>query len=111
MIRLFACLTTALALAACASGMTPEFDPVKARLLAELENQVAVGKPGAKVCRLFQVGISEHNLVKGAVSAVQSGELTVIVEDPGRFPLNVEGKLLEKGSTLHGPSNQWAPCT
>ena len=88
----------------------PAFDPQFARTVTETATQAAVAKPGAKVCRTMQVGISERDWIRGVVAEVGNARIGVRIDDPGRFPHVLEGVSVARGTLVHDRPAAWIPC-
>ncbi len=103
----------AIMLGACAtSGRAPgpAFDPQVASALNTTATEAAVAKPGAKVCRQMQVGIAERDWIRGVVSAIGDRKITVTIEDAGRFPHELNGTAVVRGTTVSDVASAWIPC-
>jgi hypothetical protein len=81
-----------------------------AQARAKTETLAAVGKPGAKVCRVLPVGIAVRDLIRGEVMAVNADRVVVRVDDPGRHPHLYEGRQLVQGMTVQSTAMEWTPC-
>ena len=88
----------------------PAFDPQFARALNATATEAAVAKPGARVCRQMQVGIAERDWIRGVVSATGDGKVTVTIEDAGRFPHELNGTAVLRGTTVSDAASAWTPC-
>jgi len=86
------------------------FDPQFARALNATATEAAVAKPGAKVCRQMQVGIAERDWIRGVVSQIGDGKVTVRIDDAGRFPHELNGTTLKRGATVSDTATAWTPC-
>ena len=82
-----------------------------AREISASAHDVAVSKPGTKVCRKFPVGISENNLIQGVVTESGGNRLNIRVVSAGRFPMQVGSIDVKPGAILTDHSESWAPCT
>ncbi len=101
----------ALALAGCAGAPQERaFDPKLAEKVDTAASQAAVAKPGTRVCRWVQLGISERDLVSGVVQHADGNNLRVRIDDPGRFPKSLNGHPVGKGELLTDAANAWTPC-
>jgi len=110
--RLF-CVVLLAAFAGCASQTAkPEaaFDAKLASNVSTIAAQAAVAKPGAKVCRWVQLGISERDLVRGVVQQEDGQALRVRIEDPGRFKNSLNGTQLARGAQVLDKAVDWTPC-
>ena len=92
------------------SAAVPAFDPQFARALNESATEAAVAKPGARVCRQMQVGIAERDWIRGVVSQIGDGKVTVRIDDAGRFPHELNGTTLKRGATVSDTATAWTPC-
>jgi hypothetical protein len=81
-----------------------------ARARAKTETLAAVGKPGAKVCRVLLVGFAVRDLIRGEVMTVDVDRVAVRIDDPGRQPHMIDGRLLVKGMTTESAAAEWTPC-
>ena len=81
-----------------------------ARARAKTEILAAVAKPGAKVCRALAVGIAVRDWIRGEVTAVDAEHIAVLIDDPGREPHEIGGRLLAKGMTIRSTAIEWVPC-
>jgi hypothetical protein len=102
-----------LALTACGtSGVAtaPAFDPQLARAVHESATHAAVARPGARVCRQMQVGISERDWVRGVVEEADAGNIRVRIDDPGRFAHTINGVSATRGALVHDRSTAWLLC-
>jgi len=81
-----------------------------ARARANTEALAAVGKPGAKVCRVLRVGIAVRDWIRGEVTAVDRDRIVVRIDDPGRQPHVLDGQPLVKGMTIRSAATEWTPC-
>jgi len=115
-VKLRAALVEGLAaamLAACSAGYQVPgraFDPEFARVLNESATEAAVAKPGARVCRQMQVGIAERDWIRGVVSQIGDGKVTVKIDDAGRFPHELNGTTLKRGAIVSDTATAWTPC-
>lgn len=101
----------ALAITACASAPADRaFDPQLAGNVNDAATQAAVAKPGTKVCRPVQLGISEKDWISGVVQQADGKTLRVRIDDPGRFPKSLNGQLVSKGESLTDAAAAWTPC-
>ncbi len=82
-----------------------------ARERARGELAAAVGKPGAKVCRVMTVGISTQDWVRGTVMAVEADQIAVRIDDPGRFSHTFNGTTIVRGTVLRDAPAAWMPCS
>jgi hypothetical protein len=81
-----------------------------ARARMEKERQVAVAKPGAKVCRKVAVGISESEWIRGVVVEVADTTIGVRIEDPGQLAATLNGAPVTRGRIVRESVAQWVPC-
>lgn len=86
------------------------FDPKFASTLNKTAHEAASARPGAKLCRNVQVGISEHDWIRGVVQDVQGDAIGVRVEDAGRHPKSLNGTMLAKGAVIRDSASAWTPC-
>ena len=101
------------AVAACGTSepvRAPAFDPQFARAVTETATKAAVAKPGAKVCRTMQVGIAERDWIRGVVSEISDGKVTVRIDDAGRFPHELNGTAVVRGALVWDAPAVWTPC-
>ena len=82
-----------------------------ARAAAQIATRVAVSKVGAQVCKQFKTGISEIELLRGTVSALDSDRILVRVDVPGRFPSTLNGILVARGAQIWDLALDWIPCS
>lgn len=59
----------------------------------------------------MQVGISEHDLVRGTVVGAGPVELTIRIVSGGRFPHYVNGTEVKPGAVVSDLPTNWVPCT
>lgn len=103
----------AIMLAACGTiGPVPgrAFEPEFARALNATATEAAVAKPGVTVCRQMQVGIAERDWIRGVVSQIHDGKVTVRIDDAGRFPHELNGITLKRGAIVSDTATAWTPC-
>jgi hypothetical protein len=81
-----------------------------ARARHEAEVEASMAGAGGKVCRYIPIGISEQDLVIGTILESKAGELTVRIDDPGRFPNTLNGTRLASGVVLHDAVAAWTAC-
>ena len=100
------------AISGCATGAKQEaFDPRLAGQVTTSAAEAAVGKPGAKICRWVQIGISEKDLIRGVVQQQESAQsVRVRIEDPGRFTNSLNGTPLVRGALVLDKAIAWTPC-
>lgn len=88
----------------------PATPAMMARVRANAERRVAVGKPGTRVCRDFLVGTVTRDRVRGTVASVKADLLAIQIDDPGHFPHIVGDAKLAKGVTISDNIMAWTPC-
>ena len=88
----------------------PATPAMMARVRANAERRVAVGKQGARVCRDFLVGTVTRDRVRGTVTSVETDRIAVRIDDPGHFPHAVGDTKVAKGATIRDELMSWAPC-
>jgi hypothetical protein len=81
-----------------------------ARARAEKENEAALARPGARVCKRVKLGISEEQLVFGEVIGRTLSEIDIRIDSPGRFPVTLNGVALTPGSVVRDSLREWTPC-
>ncbi len=74
------------------------------------EAEASSGRPGAYVCRKMKVGISEVDWIKGTVRQVMGEKIEVQVDDPGRYPHQVNGAQISEGTIVRDEEVNWIPC-
>jgi hypothetical protein len=102
-------LCAALLAAACAPR-APQGDAEAARLFAENSSLAAVAKPGARVCRRVQTGISEADIVRGVVVEAHAPKIAVRVETVGRLPQAIGTIALVPKAVVWDDAAAWTPC-
>ncbi len=80
-----------------------------ARARQDKELEVAT-RPGVKVCRQMSVGIAERDLIRGVVVGTTAGEVSVRIEEPGRFEHVLNGIKVQRGSVVSDAVENWVPC-
>ena len=75
-----------------------------------LQALAAVGLPGSFVCRKLQVGISEHDWIRGYVVDATDEKLRVRITDAGQFPHQFDGTDLVAGAVIESTIENWVPC-
>ena len=81
-----------------------------ARARAYAEAAAAVGKPGARVCRDMTVGIATRDRVRGTVMAVEADQISVRIDDAGRFQHTIANRAIGKGDIVRDAVRSWIPC-
>ncbi len=81
-----------------------------ARARASAEFAAAVGRPGARVCRVMTVGITTQDWVRGRVTAVEADRIAVRIDDPGRFSHTLNGIAVVRDAVLWDAATAWIPC-
>jgi hypothetical protein len=89
---------------------SPQGDAEAARLFAENSSLAAVAKPGARVCRRMQTGISETNIVRGVVVEARAPKIAVRVETAGRLPQTIGTVTLVPKAVVWDDAAAWTPC-
>ena len=87
--------------------------PTKAmidRARIEAERVVAIGKPGAKVCRQMTVGIATRDWVRGTVLTLDASGVSVRIDDAGKFEHMIGNKVIRKGDVISDAPRSWIPC-
>src|SRR5439155_17093103 len=103
-------------IAATLSGLVQAGEPAAenerelALALHESAMRAALAKPGATVCRQFQVGIAERDWIRGEVVEVQGHLVAVRIAHPGRFPHILNGISVVPGTVLWAVPAAWTPC-
>jgi hypothetical protein len=82
-----------------------------AQARARMENRVAVSVPGTRVCRELTVGIGQPDWIRGVVIRAEGDELSIRINDPGRFSQAINGVALVKDVVIRDVSGQWTPCS
>ena len=77
---------------------------------AEKEAEVAIAKPGVKVCRKLTVGIAVEDWIRGVVVEAAGGRVGVRIDDPGRIQQTLNGKPLTRGEVVWDAVSDWTPC-
>ncbi len=77
---------------------------------AEKEAEVAIAKPGVKVCRRLTVGIGVEDWIQGVVIDAGAGRVGVRIDDPGRIQQSWNGKPLVRGEVVWDAVTAWTPC-
>lgn len=85
-------------------------EQARARARAEKEIQLAVAKPGTRVCRKFTVGIAEIDWIRGVVVEADSSHLCIKIDDPGLFAHTLNGSEIIRGSMVWDAVLVWTPC-
>jgi hypothetical protein len=80
----------------------------RARAYAELT--AAVGRPGAQVCREMTVGIGTKDWIRGFVTNLQEGVISVRVDDAGQFQHMIGNRTVKKGDEVQEPLHLWTLC-
>ena len=80
------------------------------RARVEAERTVAVGKPGARVCRQMTVGTVTRDWIRGTVVALASGTLSVRIDDAGKYEHVIGNKVVVKGDVIADAPRFWTPC-
>lgn len=101
---------TLLALIVLAGCRTPVEPAVLDGRTQAREQRAAVMQPGARVCRRVPVGSAEHDWLRGTVVSVGSEQVTVRIDDPGRFAHQIDGVPVALGVTLLSAPVAWTPC-
>lgn len=65
---------------------------------------------GAYVCKQYAMGIAETNWVKGTVIEARKDSIRVKIDDPGNFPMSVNGSNVTKGALIWDKDMGWVPC-
>ena len=103
-----------LCISGCASGPEPapvlRHDPEFARNLADLAHRAALAKPGARVCRLMSVGLSERDWISGVVVEPGGAEVVIRIQNPGRLLNSIDGKVIVSGVLVRDRPSRWTPC-
>ena len=85
-----------------------------ARMLARArmakEAEVALTRPGIRVCRQLTAGISEREWVRGVVTGETAGQLEIRIEDAGRLSHTLNGVDLRIGVVIRDSTSGWTPC-
>jgi len=81
-----------------------------ARARAQGEVAAAVRRPGVRVCREMTVGIGTRDRVRGTVTQVEPGHLTIRIDDPGRFQHVIAASEIKKGDVVRDSVQLWTPC-
>ena len=107
--------TAAMFFAGCRTNLLePERDANRARALAralaESATVAAVTKHGAKVCRVFQVGIAERDWVRGEVVDLRGNNIAVRITGTGKFAHTLNDLAVERGTVIWDAPNAWIPC-
>ncbi len=109
-----ASVVVCLCIAGCASGPKPapdlHHDPEFARNLADLAHRAALAKPGARVCRLMSVGISERDWIGGVVVELGDSEVIIRIENAGRLLNTLDGRSIVPGVLVRDAPSRWTPC-
>lgn len=84
--------------------------PMIACARAYKEAEVAVAKPGAKVCRRVTTGIGVEDWIRGVVTEARAGKVGVKISDPGRIVHTVGGAEVKRGTVLWDDLLAWTPC-
>lgn len=109
MTRMALLVWIALGAAACAPR-GPHGDPEAARLFSEASTLAAVSKPGARVCRRMQSGISEIDILRGVVMEAQPGRIAVRIENAGRLPHVLGNITVSPKAVVWDDPAAWTPC-
>jgi hypothetical protein len=80
------------------------------RARMEKEVEVAVSVPGTKVCRQLTVGIGNRDWVKGVVVEAASGNISVRIDEPGRYQHSLNGLEIRRGTVVRDSVGSWTPC-
>jgi len=78
---------------------------------ARMETRVAVSVPGTRVCRELTVGIGQADWIRGVVIRAEGDELSIRIDDPGRFSQRINGVALVKDVVVRDVFGQWTPCS
>ena len=99
-------------IAGCASKkQDAAFDPKLTAQVSATASEAAVSKPGTKVCRWVQVGISERDWLRGVVQQrEEANAVRVRIEDPGKFTNTLNGTPLTRGALVLDKAADWTPC-
>ncbi|MGQ0655227.1 MAG: hypothetical protein ACT4P4_23675 [Betaproteobacteria bacterium] len=103
-------LTCVALLAAGCAPRAPQADAEAARLFAENSSLAAVAKPGARVCRRMQTGISEVDIIRGVVVEARAPRIAVRVETAGRLPHAIGAVALVPKAVVWDDAAAWTPC-
>jgi hypothetical protein len=87
-----------------------ESDQEVARAVAERAHRAAVTKPGTRVCRLLAIGISERDWIRGTVVEAGPRDVGIRIDDPGRFPHQLNGTAVIPGAVVRDAPLGWTPC-
>lgn len=81
-----------------------------ARVHEERVRIAAVSKTGQMVCRQLWVGSVTPDWVTGTVASVSDKEITVHIDDPGKYEHTIGNVPLERGALVRDLATQWLPC-
>jgi hypothetical protein len=88
-------------------GPLSEQAPLRSR--AEQETRLVM-RAGARLCRQFAVGIGERDWVRGIVEKVEELQITLRIDDPGRFLHRLGNVDLARGVLVQDSVLNWTPC-
>ena len=80
----------------------------RARMAKEAE--VALTRPGIRVCRQLTAGISEREWIRGIVTGETAGQIEIRIEDAGRLSHTLNGVDLRNGVVIRDSMSAWTPC-
>jgi hypothetical protein len=103
-------LALAVALSACAAPRPLPHDTEAARAFTQTAREAAVERPGARVCRHVELGISESDLVRGIIVQVKGELVAVRIERAPRFPYSIGGTALAPKAVVWDNAISWTPC-
>lgn len=59
---------------------------------------------------MLTVGIAEQDWLKGVVVEANAEQLSVRIDEPGRFPHVMNGVSIAPGSVVFDKPSLWTPC-
>lgn len=80
-------------------------------VMAHAERLALNAVPGARVCRGVPVGISEIDVLRGVVLAVERERLRIRIDQPGRLGAAIDGRLPKAGDIVNDDAGNWSRCS
>jgi hypothetical protein len=80
------------------------------RALTAKEQEAAIARVGARVCRQLTVGIGVQEWIRGVVVDTRGSTVGVRIDDAGRFAHSLNGVALSPGTVVRDSFTQWTPC-